>query len=129
MRKNLKTRITLLLSLLLLNINCQVQAETRDYQFPDGFLWGTATAAYQVEGGIVNDWSTNGLDAGKAAEHYQKFEEDFRVAREMNNNAYRFSIEWARIEPEEGEYDYNEIEHYKDVLASLREKGLKPMVT
>ena len=98
-------------------------------KFPAGFLWGTATAAYQVEGGITNDWSTNGLDAGKAAEHYQKYDKDFKTAKSLSNNAHRFSIEWARIEPEEGKWDYQEVEHYRDVLKSLKANGLKPMVT
>lgn len=99
------------------------------YKFPEGFLWGTATAAYQVEGGITNDWSTSGLDAGKADEHYEKFEEDFKAAKSLDNNAHRFSIEWSRIEPEEGKWDYKEVEHYKKVLQSLKANGLKPMVT
>lgn len=99
------------------------------YKFPEGFLWGTATASYQVEGGITNDWSTSGLDAGKAAEHYDKFEEDFNAARSLDNNAHRFSIEWARIEPEPGKWDYKEVEHYRKVLQNLKANGLKPMVT
>lgn len=99
------------------------------YKFPEGFLWGTATSSYQVEGGIINDWSTSGLDAGKASEHYEKFEEDFKAAKGLNNNSYRFSVEWARIEPEEGKWDTKEVEHYKKVLQSLKANGLKPMLT
>jgi beta-glucosidase len=99
------------------------------YPFPDGFLWGTATSSYQVEGGITNDWSTSGLDAGKACRHYEKFTDDFQTAKSLNNNIHRFSLEWARIEPEEGKWDYREVEHYRDVLFSLKANGLKPMVT
>ncbi len=70
-------------------------------KFPKNFHWGTATSAYQVEGGIRNDWSRVGerYDAGIACDHYHRFEEDFDLAKSMNNNAHRFSIEWARIEP------------------------------
>src|SRR6185295_12793586 len=80
-------------------------------------------------GGITNDWSTAGIDAGKAAGHYEKFAEDFKTAKTMGNNAHRFSIEWSRIEPQEGKWDYQEVEHYRKVLQSLKENGLTPMVT
>ena len=100
-------------------------------KFPKGFLWGTATSAYQVEGGIKNDWSEKGgkFDAGIACDHYNRFEEDFDLAKEMNNNAHRFSISWARIEPEEGKFSQKEIEHYRKVILALRERGLEPFVT
>ncbi|MCK4554929.1 glycoside hydrolase family 1 protein, partial [Candidatus Parcubacteria bacterium] len=80
--------------------------------FPKNFYWGTATSAYQVEGGIRNDWSEKGgkYDAGRACDHYNKFEQDFDLAKKMNNNAHRFSISWARIEPEEGKFNQKEIE-------------------
>ena len=100
-------------------------------KFPNGFYWGTATSAYQVEGGIRNDWSEAGkkYDAGRACDHYNRFEEDFDLAKAMNNNAYRFSIEWARIEPEEGRFNQKEIEHYRRVILSLKERNLEPLVT
>ena len=105
-------------------------------KFPEKFYWGTATSAYQVEGGIKNDWSEAGIalhqnkfDAGQACDHYNRFEEDFDLAKKMNNNAHRFSIEWARIEPEEGKFDQKEIEHYRKVILSLRERKLEPFVT
>lgn len=100
-------------------------------RFPKGFLWGTATSAYQVEGGIKNDWSEKGgkFDAGIACDHYNRFEEDFDLAKKMNNNAHRFSISWARIEPEEGKFSQKEIEHYRKVILALRERGLEPFVT
>lgn len=70
-------------------------------KFPKNFLWGTATSAYQVEGGIKNcDW-TKWKDAGLACDHYHRYEEDFDLAKNiLHNNAHRFSIEWSRIEPE-----------------------------
>lgn len=99
------------------------------YEFSKDFLWGTATAAYQVEGGIKNDWSAQGHDAGNGVEHYQRFDEDFAHAKAMNTKAHRFSIEWSRIEPQKGQWDMKEVEHYRQVLKSLKKHGLKPMVT
>lgn len=98
-------------------------------QFPDQFLWGTATAAYQVEGGIRNDWSQAGWDAGKAAEQYTRYPQDFALARAMGNNVHRFSIEWSRIEPQPGQWNHKEVAHYRQVLRSLKAHGLKPLVT
>lgn len=100
-------------------------------KFPKNFFWGTATSAYQVEGGIKNDWSMVGkkYDAGKACDHYNRFEQDFDLAKKMNNNAHRFSIEWARIEPEQGKFSQKGIEHYRKVIQALRQRGLEPFVT
>ncbi len=99
--------------------------------FPKGFYWGTATSAYQVEGGIRNDWSAAGekYDAGICCDHYHRYEEDFDLAKAMNNNAHRFSIEWARIEPEEDKFDQEEIEHYRKVILALKQRNLEPFVT
>ena len=100
-------------------------------KFPKNFYWGTATSAYQVEGGIRNDWSSYGnkYDAGIACDHYNRFEEDFDLAKQMNTNAHRFSISWARIEPKQGKFDQKEIEHYRKVIRSLRARNLEPFVT
>jgi len=100
-------------------------------KFPKNFYWGTATSAYQVEGGIKNDWSAIGgkYNAEIACDHYNRFEKDFDLAKEMNNNAHRFSIEWARIEPEQGKFNQKEIEHYKKVIQALKNRGLEPFVT
>ena len=100
-------------------------------KFPENFYWGTATSAYQVEGGIKNNWSVSGprFDAGICCDHYKRFEEDFDLAKSMNNNAHRFSIEWARIEPERGKFDQKEIEHYRKVILALKQRGLEPFVT
>ncbi|MBI2670158.1 MAG: glycoside hydrolase family 1 protein [Candidatus Yanofskybacteria bacterium] len=104
-------------------------------RFPDKFFWGSATSSYQVEGGIeYNDWAQAAREgkmpaAGKAADHYNRYEEDFDIAKSLNQNAHRFSIEWARIEPEEGRFDEDAIEHYRKVLQALRGKGLEPFVT
>ncbi len=105
-----------------------------EQRFPDGFLWGASTAAYQVEGGIENvDWAQAARAGrvppiGRACDHYNRFENDFDIAKSLGMNAQRFSIEWARIEPEEGKFDEREIEHYRKVLAALKARGLTPMV-
>ncbi|HEX8974318.1 MAG TPA: glycoside hydrolase family 1 protein [Patescibacteria group bacterium] len=67
--------------------------------------------------------------SGKACDHYNRFEEDFDIAKSLGHNAHRFSIEWSRIEPEEGKFDEKEIEHYRKVLMALRERGMEPFVT
>lgn len=104
-------------------------------KFPDGFYWGAATASYQVEGGIENnDWAEAGRKgkvhlAGESSDHYHRYEEDFDIARSLGHNAHRFSIEWSRIEPEEGKFDDSEIEHYRDILSALRKRNIEPFVT
>ncbi len=99
------------------------------FHFPKNFLWGSATSSYQVEGGIDNcDWSDK-FPAGKACDHYNQYESDFDLIKELNQNAYRFSLEWSRIEKKEGEFDQKEIEHYRNFLKSLKKRGIKTMVT
>lgn len=103
--------------------------------FPEGFLWGAGSSAFQVEGGIENtDWFEAGRAGlvppqGLACDHYRRYEEDFDIAKSLSHNASRISIEWARIEPEEGKFNENEIAHYRDVLRALRARGLEPVVT
>lgn len=104
-------------------------------QFPPGFLWGSATSAYQVEGGIeYNDWvgaARSGTVplAGAACDHYNRYEEDFDIAASLNQNAHRFSIEWSRIEIEKDRWDEAEIEHYRAVLEALKKRNITPFVT
>ncbi len=134
--------------------------QNKKLKFPEGFLWGAATAAHQVEGGNENNWSEWEKDnaerlakeaggkwekwqqerfpemfrlenyiSGLACNHYNNYEKDFDLAKELGHNAHRFSIEWSRIEPEEGRFDEKEIEHYRKVLQALRERGIEPFVT
>lgn len=67
--------------------------------------------------------------SGKAADHYNRYEQDFDIAKELGHTAHRFSIEWSRIEPREGEFDEGEIAHYRAVVRALRARGLEPFVT
>ncbi len=112
--------------------------------FPEGFFWGAATSAHQIEGNNKNsdwweweyskDYETNNREyplepSGLACDSYNRYEEDFDIAKQLNNNATRFSVEWARIEPEEGKFDEKEIEHYKKMIQAARDRGLKTFVT
>ena len=107
-------------------------------KFPQGFMVGASTAAHQVEGNNVHSdyWLQENVEhsqfvepSGKAVDHYHRYEEDIRLMAEAGLNAYRFSIEWARIEPKQGEFDENEIEHYRKVIACCKENGVEPVVT
>ncbi|MCA9365799.1 glycoside hydrolase family 1 protein [Candidatus Kaiserbacteria bacterium] len=104
-------------------------------KFPKDFYWGAATASYQVEGGIENcDWAQAARDGrvpecGRSCDHYNRYEQDFDLAKQLGHNAHRFSIEWARIEPKAGEFNQREIDHYKAVIKALKIRGLKPYVT
>ena len=106
--------------------------------FPKGFFIGAATAAHQVEGNNVHSdyWAQERLPhtsfaepSGDACDHYHRYEEDIRLLAQAGLNAYRFSIEWARIEPEEGQFDEAEIEHYRKVIACCKANGVEPIVT
>jgi len=98
-------------------------------KFPNNFLWGAATSAYQIEGhNIWSDWEE--FDpAGIACDHYSKFKEDFDWLERLNLNAYRLSIEWARIEKKEGVFDKEEIKHYREMLLNLKQRKIKVMLT
>lgn len=107
-------------------------------KFPEGFLLGAATAAHQVEGNNTNSdcWAQEQMPhssykepSGPACDHYHRYAEDIRLMKEAGLNAYRFSIEWARIQPEEGVFDEEQIEHYRQVIRCCRENGLEPVVT
>jgi len=106
--------------------------------FPEGFLWGTATAAHQVEGGNWNnDWwaweHTPGTGvkepSGDACDHWHRYPEDIALLADLGFNAYRFSLEWSRIEPEEGEWSRASLDHYRRMCATCHEHGVLPVVT
>lgn len=111
---------------------------TSPRSFPQGFLWGAATAAHQVEGGLDNDWTewerqpghvAGGDTSAEGVGHFTRYEGDFDLAKGMGHNAHRLSIEWSRIEPQEGVYDPAALAHYGRVLKALRDRGLAPVVT
>jgi len=106
--------------------------------FPNGFLWGCATASYQVEGNNTNAdlWTMEHLPgtifkepSGDACDHYHLYPQDISMLADLGFNTYRFSLEWSRIEPEEGFFSNAEMEHYKRMLAACREHNLTPMLT
>jgi beta-glucosidase len=107
-------------------------------KFKPDFLLGAATAAHQVEGNNTNSdcWALEQMEHTNYAEpsldavdHYNRYEEDIKLLAGAGLNAYRFSIEWARIEPQEGRFDDGEIEHYRRVIQCCRENGVEPIVT
>ncbi|MFC1703039.1 glycoside hydrolase family 1 protein [Patescibacteria group bacterium] len=110
--------------------------ETR--RFPEGFLWGSATSSHQVEGGQDNDWTEwekieghilDGSLSGDACDHWNRYEEDFDLLQSLGQNAYRLSIEWSRIEPEEGRWDMDAVVHYRRMLESLKRRNIRIMLT
>jgi beta-glucosidase len=111
---------------------------TTHFEFPNDFFWGAATAAHQVEGNNINSdvWvfehvpkSAYVEPSGDACDHYHRYRADIALLAELGFNAYRFSIEWARIEPEEGQFSSAMLEHYRDMLRACHEHNLTPIVT
>ena len=107
------------------------------YHFPRGFLWGTATAAHQVEGNNTNNqwwmWEQNGHTkgtSGLAADWWGgRWKEDLDRAAETGQNAHRFSVEWSRIQPTPDTWDEDALERYRTLLRGMRDRGITPMVT
>ncbi|MFZ9595747.1 MAG: glycoside hydrolase family 1 protein [Bdellovibrionia bacterium] len=105
------------------------------FEFPQDFKWCTATAAFQVEGGIRHsDWSEWEQQEGKprsglSCDHWNRVGEDIALMQGIHANAYRFSIEWSRIEPSEGVYDPGAIAHYRAEVESLVASGITPLIT
>jgi len=107
------------------------------FHFPRGFLWGTATSSYQVEGNNTNSqwWlfeqegHTNGLSGQACGWWGGRWREDFDRAAEDGQNAHRFSVEWSRIQPEPERWDEDALERYRMMLRGLKERGMTPMVT
>ena len=104
----------------------------------DGFLWGVATSAYQIEGAAGNDWTDweargllkdPGERIGTASHHRARWRDDFDLLPTIGANAYRYSIEWSRIEPEPGEYDLRELALERARAEKLSRMGIEPMLT
>ena len=110
------------------------------HSFPQGFLWGTATVAHQVEGGNTNNnwyaWENepgriaNGDRSGLACDWWGgRWQEDLQNAADCGQNAHRFSIEWSRVQPSPDRWDEHALDHYRQMLAGMRQLGLTPIVT
>src|SRR3954468_21970994 len=102
------------------------------------FLWGAATSSHQIEGhNEKNDWWAweaqgnieGGARSGAATDHLHRFREDLRLAAELGLNSYRFSIEWSRIEPREGQWNEAALDWYARLLDECEKHRLVPMVT
>lgn len=111
-------------------------ADARD--FPDDFLFGAATSAYQLEGGIENDWSEweragklkdPSARCGQAVDHWNRFDEDLGLLTNLGLEGFRLSLEWARLEPEPGRFDDAAARRYRRNLEALRAAGVTPVVT
>ncbi len=116
-------------------------------KFPNGFLWGASTSAYQIEGGIANDWSqwetgdkrieflkkrrlnVNDYVCGRACDSRNRYEEDVKLLKKINCNAYRLGVEWSRLEPVEGEWNKKEFGRYRKNLEILKKNGFKTVLT
>ena len=106
--------------------------------FPEDFLWGSATSAHQVEGSNTgNDWWAFEHDPATAAressgdgiDHFHRYADDFALLASLGHNAHRLSVEWSRIEPAPGEFSAAALGHYRRVLTALRDTGMTAMVT
>ena len=98
-------------------------------------MWGAATAAYQVEGdNRYADWwhwekKSGKENSGPACRHYELYEMDFDLAKGLHHNAHRLSVEWSRVEPENGKFSEEALQHYREVLKALRARQIEPVVT
>jgi beta-glucosidase len=106
--------------------------------FAPEFHFGCATSAYQVEGGIENDWSQwerqgrlldPSVRCGRAVDHWRRAEADFELLQDLGATAYRLSVEWARVEPEPGRFDQAAIDRYAFWVHRLADRGIEPVVT
>jgi beta-glucosidase len=118
-----------------LGINIK-ETKPQEFTFPKDFMWGAGTSSHQVEGNNTNnDWwqweknLTPEMRSGSACDEWNRFEEDFKLAQTLGLTAYRFSIEWSRIEPSPGQFDNAALEHYREMILSLKRKGIEPIVT
>ncbi len=108
----------------------------KDFYFPKDFIFGSATAGHQIEGNNIHssNWAWEKEEekrdpkfeiSGLASNSYEMYEEDSKMIAELEHNMYRLSIEWSRIEPEEGVFVEAEVDHYKQVFESLKSRGIK----
>ncbi|HLJ85331.1 MAG TPA: family 1 glycosylhydrolase [Candidatus Angelobacter sp.] len=107
-------------------------------RFPEGFLWGISTSAYQFEGHNYNSqwahWEQKGgiksrERSGRASNWWEQAERDFDLARELGVNALRLSVEWSRIEPRPGDWDLIALQRYQSMVQGLQKRGILPIVS
>lgn len=110
----------------------------RELRFPEGFLWGTAAAGHQVEGSNEHsDWWAweqrgkirDGTTSGISVDYWNRYDEDHALMAELGYGAHRLGVEWARVEPHPGNFDESALDHYEDILRSLRQHGLQVCLT
>jgi beta-glucosidase len=116
---------------------------TKNISFPLTFIWGTATAAHQVEGNCTNNWSEfekgikdNGQpnikdyqESGLACDHWNRYPEDIKLIKELGVSHYRFSVEWSKIQPEQDTFDQDIINHYSKMIDTLIDNDIIPVLT
>ncbi|MDO8509836.1 MAG: family 1 glycosylhydrolase, partial [bacterium] len=121
--------------------------QTNQFNFPENFFWGCSTSAHQIEGGLTNDWTEwekseprfkeltdqklNPLNfiSDLAANSFVENNADIACLKAMDQNAYRFSVDWSRIEPQEGIYDITALDFYLNFIKKLRAHKIEPFVT
>lgn len=113
-------------------------AAPNEHLFPEDFVFGVATSAYQVEGHIENDWAEweragrlkqPHVRCGRGVDHWNRFEEDLLLAKQVGSTAFRVSLEWARLEPSPGRFDEAALLRYRERLSRMRQAGVRPVVT
>jgi beta-glucosidase len=100
--------------------NAKTLAAQSDYQLGDLESWDRIKDEAKDPNNYVSDGSTN---------HYLVYKQDFDLLQKMNMNAFRFSVEWSRIEPQEGAWSVEAVQHYKDYVSELKKRGIEPVVT
>jgi len=112
------------------------EAVPQEFTFPKDFLWGAGTSSHQVEGNNTNNdwwqWEQHiplKMRSGQACDEWNRFEEDFKLAKTLGLRAHRFSLEWSRIEPSVGKFDNLVFDRYRQMILSLKSKGIEPIVT
>lgn len=109
-----------------------------ELKFPEKLIFGAATSAYQIEGAVDNDWvaweraqrlKVKDVYCGDGIDHLSRWREDLGLLFELGAQAYRYSVEWSRIEPRPGEFDDDALWHYVRIAEALRARGVLPVVT
>lgn len=121
------------------SINLQDETFWKSLTFPKNFLWGTATSAKQIEGTqtadnkfVENNWTIDSRGQqyknNVGNDHWNRYKEDVSLIKNLGMNAYRFSIAWEKIEPQEGIFDQQAMDHYEDLCVELKKRGIEPWV-